>query len=93
MNDLPQGWKTSEPTKEQPKIFDSSPKMKNARRGYKRDYPWGKLECGQSFTVPKEDIKLVTLRPMSSNKGREFDPPRQFKVVEHDDCYEVGRIR
>lgn len=74
-------------------IFDSSDKIKNARKRLpKYNWPWESLIVGKSFIVPFTDIKLQTLRPICSVKGREFDPRRRFIVAVHDDCYEVARV-
>lgn len=79
---------------QQMNIVESSPLMRNKKhRGLKRDWPWQQLECGQSFVVSKDDIKIETLRPMCSQKGRSFNPIRKFRVVEHTNFYEVGRIK
>lgn len=70
-------------------IFPSSAQL--ATKKSKHNFPWKSLECGQSFSVPKEYIKIETLRPMCSLKGREMG--RKFKIVVHSDCYEVGRVK
>lgn len=73
-------------------IFPSSDKLTNPEpRKPKRDWPWKTLECGQSFSIEFEEIKLVTLRPMVSNMGRQLG--KKFKLIVHDSCYEVGRVK
>lgn len=69
------------------KIFPSSPELTASG---KYNFPWDTIECGQSFAVPKDEIKLLTLRPMATAKGKKLN--KKFRVVEHDDCYEVGRL-
>jgi hypothetical protein len=72
-------------------IFDSSPKISEDRRtNVKRDFPWDIVNCGQSFAVPKAEMKLITLRSMASVKGKKLS--KKFKVVEHSEVYEVARI-
>lgn len=72
-------------------IFQSSSKANEDRRtNVKRDFPWNKLECGQSFAVPKSEMKAQTLRPMCSAYGKKLH--RKFKMIIHDDTYEVARI-
>lgn len=70
-------------------IFPSSAQL--ATKKAKHDFPWKTLECGQSFSVPREYIKIETLRPMCSMKGRELN--KKFKIVVHEGCYEVGRVK
>lgn len=71
-------------------IYNSSPMMKK-HKGLKYDWPWRDLECGQSFDVPKTELKFTTLRAMASQKGSELQ--RKFRVLEHNDHYEIGRIK
>lgn len=72
-------------------IFKSSPKVNEIRQtNVKRDFPWDKIDCGHSFAVPIEEMKLITLRSMASVKGKRLG--RKFKVVVHIDVYEVARI-
>lgn len=72
-------------------IIESSEKLtKFEPRKPKRNYPWEKLKCGQSFAIPKSEIKLETIRPIASKKGKQLG--KKFKVVEHDNLYEVGRV-
>lgn len=73
-------------------ILPSSPQLvSNCQIRDKHNFPWDKLECGQSFKVPKEYIKAETLRPMCSLKGKQMN--KKFKMIVHDDCYEVGRVK
>lgn len=72
-------------------IFQSSEKLtKIPPKREKRDWPWNKLECGQSFSIPLTEIKPETLRPLCSLKGKALG--RKFKMVVHDEVYEVGRV-
>lgn len=72
-------------------IFKSSQKIKEDRRKIvKYNFPWDIIECGQSFTIPIEQIKLITLRSKASVFGKKLN--KRFKVAIHDDCYEVGRV-
>lgn len=73
-------------------IFKSSEKLTNPEpKQAKRNWPWNTLECGQSFAVPKTEIKKETLRPLCSLKGKELN--KKFRMTEHDECYEVGRVK
>ena len=72
-------------------IFKSSPKASEDRRtNVKRNFPWNDVECGQSFAVPKSEMKVMTLRSMASVKGKKLK--KKFRVVEHEEAYEVARI-
>lgn len=73
-------------------IFKSSEKLTQIPpKREKRNWPWNKLECGQSFSIPLVEIKPETLRPLCSLKGRELN--KRFKMVVHNDVYEVGRVK
>lgn len=73
-------------------IFKSSEKLTQIPpKREKRNWPWKELECGQSFSVPIEEIKDITLRPLCSAKGRELG--KKFKMIVHEDVYEVGRVK
>lgn len=73
-------------------IFKSSEKLTQIQpKREKRDWPWNKLECGQSFSVELSEIKPETLRPLCSLKGKELG--RKFKMIMHEDVYEVGRVK
>jgi len=72
-------------------IFESSPKINEDRRtNVKRNFPWNTINCGQSFAVPLNEMKLITLRSMASAKGKKLH--KKFKVVQHETTYEVARI-
>lgn len=72
-------------------IFKSSEKLTQIpSKRDKRDWPWNKLECGQSFSIPLVEIKPETLRPLVSLKGKELG--KKFKMVMHEEVYEVGRV-
>ena len=72
------------------KILPSSAKALRGRSKY--DYPFDKLEIAQSFKIEdKSEIKIVTLRPLVHRKG--LQQGKQFRVTEHDDCYEVARVK
>lgn len=72
-------------------IFKSSEIVaKTTQSREKWAFPWEALECGQSFAVPKDKIKLTTLRSKASIQGQKLN--RKFRVVEHDAVYEVGRL-
>lgn len=76
---------------EQMNVFPSSEVLINKKhKGLKHDWPWTKLECGQSFKVMFDEIKEATLRARCSQKGGELG--KKFRMVKHDDCYEVGRV-
>lgn len=72
-------------------IFESSSKINEDRRtNVKRNFPWNIINCGQSFAVPLNEIKIQTLRSQCSVMGKKLH--KKFKVVIHNDCYEVARI-
>ncbi len=72
-------------------IFQSSPKIKEDRRtNIKRNFPWNTIDCGQSFAVQLNEMKFITLRAMASVKGKKLH--KRFKVVQHEEVYEVARI-
>lgn len=72
-------------------IFKSSEKLTQIPpKREKRNWPWNSLECGQSFSIPLTEIKAETLRPLCSLKGKELG--RKFKMVVHEEVYEVGRV-
>ena len=75
------------------KIFVSSDKVKNDtdRRKARSRFPWGILEVGFSFAVPKTEIQWDSLKSLAYKYGKRND--KTFKVVEHDDVYEVARIK
>lgn len=70
-------------------IFPSSPQL--ATKKSKHNFPFKSLECGQSFSIPKEYIKIETLRPMCSLQGKQLR--KRFKIVVHEDVFEVGRVK
>lgn len=54
-------------------------------------YPWRTMAAGTSFAITdKSSIKLSSLKVMAYKMEKKLD--KQFNVVEHDNCYEVGRI-
>ena len=68
-------------------IFDSSEKLLNVRQD---DKIWETLEIKKSFTVPLEQAKLANLRTKCWSMGKKLN--KKFRVVQHDNCYEIGRI-
>jgi len=73
-------------------IFKSSERLiKPEPKRPKHDFPWNTVECGESFAVPRDQIKLETLRPLCSAKGKELN--KKFRMIVHENCYEVGRIK
>lgn len=59
---------------------------------YEAKYPWIKLKVGESFAIQdKSTVKLRSLKQMAWKTGKKLG----FKlwVMEHDNCYEVGRIK
>lgn len=68
-------------------IFQSSDKLKQMRQIDRR---WETIEIGQSFIIPLNEIKLATLRAKAVNKGNRLN--KRFRVIRHENCYEVGRI-
>lgn len=72
-------------------VYPNSGKLlKPEPKQTKHDFPWLTLECGQSFIVQFEEMKLQTLRPLVSNMNRKLN--KKFKIAVHDNCYEVGRV-
>lgn len=43
----------------------------------------------KSFKIPLDEVKLGTLRPFVSMTNGQQD--KKFRVVKHDDCYEIYR--
>lgn len=74
-------------------IFVSSSKAQENRdrRIEKTRFPWRKLEVGFSFAVKKSEIEFDYLKSLAYNWGRRNN--RQLRVVEHDEVYEVARIK
>lgn len=73
-------------------IFQSSPKVHQDRRKIlKRNFPWDIIDCGQSFTVAKAEIKESNIRSRCSIQNKLSD--KKFKMIIHDDCYEIARIK
>lgn len=70
-------------------VLPNSDKFKELCR-IKFDFPWDTIKVGESFKVPKNVIKFGTLKPKASIAGKKLN--KKFKVVEHFDCYEVGRL-
>lgn len=54
-------------------------------------YPFNKLQKGQSFTVPKADAKIKSIRLIAKRKSVDG---KQFAVIEHESpaVIEVARI-
>lgn len=54
-------------------------------------YPFDKLEAGQSFTVPKSEAKLGSLRAIASRKSK---GGKRFVVIQHEEpaLVEVARL-
>lgn len=69
-------------------IFESSPKLKQVRQ---LDRRWETVEVGQSFAIPLEaHVSLNNLRSKCWAMGKKLN--KRFRVVQHETCYEVGRI-
>lgn len=59
---------------------------------FQAKYPWEQLTVGQSFTIDdKTTLKLKSLRSMAAKQGNQMG--LKFRVVEHESCYEVGRVK
>ena len=77
-------------------LIEMSPAAKeaaNAEIGAKNKkyyFPFEKMNEGQSFRVEFNEIKLPVLRSTVSRAATKLK--KRFKVVVHDDCYEVACI-
>jgi hypothetical protein len=69
-------------------IFESSPKLKQVRQIDRR---WETIESGQSFAIPLDDAKIDNLRSKCWAMGKKLN--KRFRVVKHETCYEIGRIK
>ena len=58
--------------------------------GQKR-YPFDSLEVGQSFTLPKAEAKIASLKVIASRKSKNG---KRYTVIEHESppVVEVARI-
>lgn len=52
--------------------------------------PFDQLEISQSVPIPKDQNSLSSLRTKCSYWSKKLN--RQFRVLEHSDCFEIGRI-
>ena len=73
-------------------FFPISDKLLQAvnAKGRKSKYPWHSCPMGQSFTVPKKDVKLKSLESMAYKCGKTVKC--RFVVYEHETCYEVAKM-
>jgi len=72
-------------------ILPSSDKFMGMKRGAQGLYPWRTLNIGHSFAIhDKTTIKLTSLRTMAYKMGKKLN--KRFRVCEHDNCYEIGRL-
>lgn len=72
-------------------IFESSANVSQDRRtNVKRNFPWNVINCGQSFAVPLDEMKAATLRSQCSVMGKKLH--KKFKMIIHENAYEVARI-
>ena len=75
-------------------IFESSPKIKEVPKKFGKEgkYPWKELKIGQSFAInDKASITLISLRSLAYKTGERIKV--KFRVIEHENCYEVGRVK
>lgn len=74
-------------------FYPSSDKAKEPKkpRGVQAKYPWERIEVGFSFTVQKSAITLKGLSSLAYKWGKRHNC--KFNVVEHDEIYEVARIK
>ena len=80
-------------------IVASSPQAEEIRKnpnavvktGLRTRYPFDKLEIGQSFTLPKAEANLKSIRLIASRKSKDG---KRFEVLEHETppVVEVARI-
>ena len=69
------------------KIVASSPaalelaKNPEAVKTKRVSYPFEDLEAGQSFTIPKADANVASLRVIASRKSQK---DKKFVVIEHE---------
>lgn len=70
-------------------IVASSPQAEEIRKnpnkpistGQRTRYPFDKLEVGQSFTQPKAEAKIKSLRLIAARKSKDG---KRFEIIEHD---------
>lgn len=72
---------------ETPKIFESSPKMKQTKQIDRR---WETIEIGQSFSIPLNEANLAQLRNKCWVMGKKLG--KRFRALQYENCYEIGRI-
>lgn len=80
-------------------IVASSPQAEELRKnpnaivtqGQRTVYPFDKLEIGQSFTLPKAEAKIKSIKLIASRKSKDG---KRFTVIEHESpaVVEVARI-
>ncbi len=68
--------------------FESSTKLKQIRKPI--DRRWETTEIGRSFSIPLNEANLAALRHKCWVMGKKLG--KRFRVVQHETCYEVGRI-
>jgi len=69
-----------------PKVFESSPEMKQERQ---IELPWEIIEIDQSFTVPLDQGSLIGLRHKCWYMGKKLG--KRFRVIQRHNCFEIGR--
>ena len=69
-------------------IFESSSKLSQVKKDW---MAWKTIEIGQSFAVPLDQGKLANLRSKCWAMGKKLN--KKFRVVQHENCYEIGRTR
>ena len=69
-------------------VFPASDKLRQVR---KIDRRWETIDVWQSFTIPLDaHVSLNNLRSKCWAMGKKLN--KRFRVVQHETCYEVGRI-
>jgi hypothetical protein len=73
-------------------IHASSPQamLKKERKTFEPKYPWRVLTVGQSFSVQFDEMKEKTLINYAYRMGKKLK--KRFRVLKHDNCYEVACI-
>ncbi len=68
--------------------FESSTKLKQIKQIDKR---WETTEIGRSFSIPINKANLAQLRhkcwAVKKKSGK------HFRAVQHENCYEIGRLK
>ena len=71
-------------------FFPISDKARELASDRQIDRRWETVEIGHAFAIPLDQAKLANLRTKASTMGKRLE--KVFVVVQHETCYEIGRI-